>query len=134
MKPSDFDRYDIIPDVAKRPFSEWLLQQMTARGWGNADLANAARINRQVIWGWLNRNKKPSEENLQAVAKALKIPVEEVYRAAGILPPKEESDEWIERITHQINQLPPEEKELVYRYAEMLREMIEEKDKKRRKS
>lgn len=134
MKPNDYESYDIIPGVTRKPFSEWLIEQMSDRGWGNADLANAAGINRQVVWGWLNRNKKPTEEMLQAVAKALRKDVQEVYRAAGILPPATDIDQWIERIMHSVNQLPEGEKELVYRYAEMLRDMIEKRNGKKKRA
>jgi transcriptional regulator with XRE-family HTH domain len=134
VKPNDYARYDIIPDVKNRPFSDWLAEQMRVRGWGNADLAKAAKINRQVVWGWLNRNKQPSEEMLQAVAKALAMDVQEVYRAAGILPPAADTDQWVERIAHTVNQLPENEKELVHRYAEMLRNMIDQKNGNKKRS
>lgn len=133
MKPNDYAKYEIIPNVANKPFSDWLTEQMSKRGWGNADLANAAGINRQVVWGWLNRNKQPTQEMLQAVAKALKMDVHEVYRAAGFLPPVSDIDAWVERINHSVNQLPESEKELVYRYAEMLRNLTEEKRKNGKK-
>jgi transcriptional regulator with XRE-family HTH domain len=106
-------------------FSEWLQQEMTRRKWGHADLANAAGINRQVIWGWINRGKKPTEERLRAVAKALGLPVEEVYRAAGLLPESIPTDEWMERINFEVNQLPEDEKSRVYDYANMLRRRLD---------
>lgn len=36
----------------------------------------------------------------QSVAEALKLPLEEVYRAAGILPPERPKDETLYRIEH----------------------------------
>lgn len=131
MEPSDFKLYDIIPGVSRIPFSEWLTARMQEKGWSNADLANAAGINRQVIWGWLNRNKKPSQEMLKAIAKALELPVEQVYRAAGGLPPISDDDEWIEMIEAEARQLPNDLKESVWRTAKSLREMIESRGKKK---
>jgi transcriptional regulator with XRE-family HTH domain len=121
----------------KVDFSEWLKDQMNQRGIrSNAELARLANLGkdgRTVVWGWLKLGKQPSEESLQKLARALKMDVQEVYRAAGILPPKLESDEWIERIQHTVNQLPENERELVYRYAEMLREMLEKRNGKKKK-
>lgn len=131
LSPNDYARYDIISTAANMvTFADWLTEQMNKKKWSNADLANAAGINRQVVWGWLNRGKQPTKEMLQAVAKALGIPIEQVYRAADILPPIKEDDEWIERIKNSVDQLPPEQKELVYEYAEMLKRLANGKKKK----
>jgi transcriptional regulator with XRE-family HTH domain len=121
----------------KADFPEWLREQMSQRGIrSNAELARLANLGkdgRTVVWSWLNLGKRPSEESLQKLAKAFKMPIQEVYRAAGILPPAQDIDAWIERISHTVDQLPESEKELVYRYAEMLREMIEKRDGRKKK-
>lgn len=62
-----------------------------------------------------------------AFAEALKIPPEEVYRAAGLLPLKSERDELIEKIHHIFDELPPEEQENVIEYARLRHRMAEEK-------
>ena len=113
-------------------FSKWLQREMDQREWSQSELARRAGIDRQLIWGYLNSKvTKPDEAILQKIARAFKIPVEEVYRAAGILPPKPTTDEWIEKITHVTNELPDDEKERVYQYAEMLREQLEKKSKEK---
>jgi transcriptional regulator with XRE-family HTH domain len=113
-------------------FSKWLQKEMDQRDWGQSDLARKSGVKRQVIWGYLNgKVSNPDESILQKIARAFRIPFEEIYRAAGILPPKPTTDEWIEKINHAIEQLPPEERERVYLFADALREQIEKKKKRK---
>lgn len=116
--------------IMSADFPKWLQGQMDQREWSQSELARRAGVDRQLIWRYLNNiTTRPDETVLQKIARALKMPFEEIYRAAGILPPKPTGDEWIEKITHITNQLPPDEKERVFQFAEMLREAIEKKTK-----
>ena len=74
-------------------FSEWLQSELDRRGWSQSDCARSANLNRAVINKLLNGKSKPQPPTLVAIARALKIPVETVYRAAGILPPSADGDE-----------------------------------------
>lgn len=69
-------------------FSEWLVNEMEKRGWKQADLARASSLHRAVISYLINEKRKPGEITVVAIAKAFKLPPEEVFRVAGILPPK----------------------------------------------
>lgn len=78
-----------------KDFADWLIEQMNKRGWSQADLANAAGLNRQVISTYVNRQRqKPDSEVLVALARALHLPPETVFRAAGLLPPVSEDTEY----------------------------------------
>lgn len=98
-------------------FSVWLQKQMDGRGWGQADLANRAGINRQVVWGYLNRRKKPSEDILIKIANALEIPPQEILRAAGVLPTESNHDAITEAIVHLIGDLDTSTKQDILDYA-----------------
>ena len=102
-------------------FPGWLQEQLNARGWGQADLANRAGINRQVIWGWLNRRKKPTEEYLVKVANAFEIPPQEILRVAGVLPMEPNHDAITEAILHLIGDLDSATKIDVLEYAKYLK-------------
>src|SRR5215471_9166176 len=67
-------------------FSEWLQNEMNKRGWSQSDLARAADLNRAVINKLLNGKSHPQPATLEAISRALKIPLETTYRAAGLLP------------------------------------------------
>ncbi len=74
-------------------FSEWLQAEMSKRGWSQSDLARFAELNRAVINKLLNGKSNPQPSTLGAIARALKIPIETVYRAAGLLPHSADGDE-----------------------------------------
>jgi transcriptional regulator with XRE-family HTH domain len=67
--------------------------ELDRRGWSQADCARSASLNRAVINKLLNGKSRPEHATLAAIARAFKIPVETVYRAAGYLPPASDGDE-----------------------------------------
>jgi transcriptional regulator with XRE-family HTH domain len=67
-------------------FSTWLQNELDKREWSQSDLARYSGINRQVISTYINRQRtKPDGEMLTAIARALKLPPETVFAAAGIM-------------------------------------------------
>jgi transcriptional regulator with XRE-family HTH domain len=81
-------------------FAEWLQSEIDKRGWSQSDCARAAELNRAVINKLLNSKSKPQPLTLIAIARALKIPIEMVYRAAGLLPPSLDGDDTLEELIH----------------------------------
>jgi transcriptional regulator with XRE-family HTH domain len=81
-------------------FSEWLQAEMDRRGWSQSDCARSANLNRAVINKLLNGKSKPQPPTLAAIARALKIPVEIAYRAAGLLPPSADGDDTTVELIH----------------------------------
>ena len=66
-----------------------------------ADLARASGITRGGVSNLLNQVRKPDPDTCNAIAKAFNLPVETVFRAAGLLPPPPSNEpptlaEWIE--------------------------------------
>lgn len=108
-------------------FADWLIQEMNKRGWSQADLANAAGLNRQVISTYVNRQRsKPDSEVLTALARALRLPPEIVFRRAGLLPPISPDTEYREELLYLFSELSPGEQE---EYLEFLRFKKERKAK-----
>lgn len=81
-------------------FSEWLQAEMEKRGWSQSDLARAADLNRAVINKLLNGKSHPQPTTLEAISRALKMPIEITYRAAGLLPAAPDDDDAIEEALH----------------------------------
>jgi transcriptional regulator with XRE-family HTH domain len=87
-------------------FGDWLTKKMEEREWSQADLARASGLTRQAIGYYLGpKSKRPDEEALKLIAKAFKVPIEQAYRAAGILPPEKKRKETIEEIEHALDDL-----------------------------
>ncbi len=81
-------------------FTEWLQTEMDKRGWSQSDCARACELNRAVINKLLNRKCRPQPATLMAIARGFKIPLETVYRAAGLLPPNNDGDETTLEVIH----------------------------------
>ncbi len=86
-------------------FSEWLQAEMNKRGWSQSDLARYADLNRAVINKLLNGKSHPQPLTLQAISRALKIPIEITYRAAGLLPSNSENDDTIEEAIYVLKSI-----------------------------
>ena len=86
-------------------FSEWLQAEMEKRGWSQSDLARSADLNRAVINKLLNGKSHPQPTTLGAISRALKMPIEITYRAAGLLPAAPDADDAIEEAVHVLRNI-----------------------------
>ena len=73
---------------------------MKMRSWSISDLARYAGVARGSIGNILREERAPGSELCGALARALKIPPDVVYRHAGLLPPKPDMDEKSQEIIH----------------------------------
>lgn len=113
-------------------FKDWLLEEMDRRGWSQADLARSADLNRSVINKLLNGHSNPRPTTLEAIARACRIPVESVYRIAGLLPELPESDGYIEEVVHHLKQIrSPRRKATALRLIKALVSEEEEEQNKK---
>lgn len=107
-------------------FPDWLQSELDKRDWSQADLANSAGISRAVVNKLLNRKTFPQPDTLQAIARAFKIPVETVYRAAGLLPQETESETFEAEIIHKLKLIQsPERRKTAVR---LLKALIDEEE------
>jgi transcriptional regulator with XRE-family HTH domain len=86
-------------------FSEWLQAEMDKRGWSQSDLARYADLNRAVINKLLNGKSHPQPPTLEAISRALRIPIEITYRAAGLLPTNPDNDDTLEEAIHVLKSI-----------------------------
>ena len=86
-------------------FKDWLLYEMDKRGWSQSDLARSADLNRAVIHKLLNGQSTPRPATLAALARAFRVPIERIFRIAGLLPEIPESESLIEEVNYQFRQL-----------------------------
>lgn len=81
-------------------FSEWLQAEMDKRGWSQSDLARNADLNRAVINKLLNGKSHAQPPTLESISRALKMPLETTYRAAGLLPAANDHDDAMEEVIY----------------------------------
>ena len=86
-------------------FNDWLMREMSKREWSQSDLARSSELNRAVINKLLNGQTLPRPATLEAIARAFKIPVEQVFRVAGLLPEIPEHESFLEEVMHHIRQI-----------------------------
>lgn len=65
-----------------------------------------------------------------AIANALKLPPEQVFRASGILPP-ENDDPWADEMSHKLSQLSPGLRGVAERF---INSMVEQEEAERKKN
>src|SRR5512139_3399651 len=69
-------------------FGAWLQGQLDNRGWTQARLARRSKVSTAQIARVINNTRAPGPEFCRAVAKALELPEELVFREAGLLSPE----------------------------------------------
>jgi len=87
-------------DERRRIFSKWLAKEMNERGWSQSDLAQASNLHRAVINKLLQNKYLPHTDSLIAISHGLSVPVEASFRAAGLLPPVSDEDEFLEEAVY----------------------------------
>lgn len=70
----------------RQNLSNWLQTELHSRNWTQSELARVSGLHRAIISKIVLQGSDPTPETLEAIAKALKLPPEQVYRVAGILP------------------------------------------------
>ena len=73
-------------------FTEWLKDEMDARGWNQSELARRAGIHRSMVSLVLSGKRQASADFCFAISNGLRLPPEHVFRRAGLLPPESKDD------------------------------------------
>lgn len=98
--------------MVNSPFSEWLSSELEKRGLSQSELARLAGVSRGAISHLINQTRKPGPEICEAIAHALKLPPETVFRVAGLLSPKPDiqtEDQQFLYLLHLMDELSREE-------------------------
>lgn len=110
--------------------ADWLIKELKIREWTQAELARRAGVSRAAISDVISGKRNMGTELAQSVAEALKAPVEEVYRVAGILPSSPPKDETLYRIEHLYHTLKePASKQRALEFLEFLSQQEDKNDR-----
>lgn len=105
-------------------FSEWINAELNQRGWSVRELARRAGVSHGAINNVINELRKPGSELCSGIAKALKVPPEEVFRHAGILPKASEKTVNMQEMVYLFDQLEDDDQRNV---IAMLRGYVKER-------
>jgi hypothetical protein len=102
-------------------FVDWLESEVDAGRLTQADIANTGLVGRSAVSLLFSRTTKSlSFEMCEAIAIATKLPLEEIYRKAGLLPSvPTDNDELDKRILNLAKSLPVSEKEKFVKRLEL---------------
>lgn len=115
----------------------WLMKEMKSRSWTQAELARRAGVSRTAIGDVISGKRNMGKDLAQLVAEAFKIPVVEVYRVAGILPPEPTENKIIKQISYLTSDLPEAEQQDILEFVKLRHRLAEERgtyEPKRKKS
>lgn len=88
-------------------FGTWLLKELEHRKISQSDLSRMSGLSRGTISNLISGARGRGPDSIEAIARALKIPQEQVFRAAGLLPKEDKDDTWVEEMNHKMKLLPP---------------------------
>lgn len=74
-------------------FIDWLNSTLNEKGWSQAELSKRANISTSMISSVLSGRREPGTNFCNSVAAVLRIPPEDVYRVAGLLPSEPEPED-----------------------------------------
>ncbi len=111
--------------VSMDRFAVWLVDELNKRDWMPSTLANRAGINSGSLSHILNGTRKAGPESCLAIARTLKLPPEEVFRRAGLLPSKPEIDSRAEELLHLFRQLDERDQKRILQTARAWVESVE---------
>lgn len=119
--------------VDKNEFVFWLQSEMDKRDWSQADLAREANLSRGAVGNVLRQERDPGKDFLIGIAKALNLPIEEVFRIAGLLPPEVEESEQEMELRHLYRLLPAGQQKQMLEYARFLLAQAEAEEKRKKR-
>jgi transcriptional regulator with XRE-family HTH domain len=100
-------------------FGQWLQGEREARGWSQADLARRCGRGRSVLHKIENGTALPALETFIALALALNLSPNVLFRNMGLLSELPERDVDLEHWKHLLAQMDPADEEELRRIAEI---------------
>ena len=91
--------------MADISFAIWLEAQLQEQGISQAELARRAGVTRGAINGILTGARGPGTDLAKGIARALKLPEDEVMIAAGLMSPKPKEDKGQKEIDYLYHNL-----------------------------
>lgn len=117
-----------VDNLLMESFGNWLQEELNKRDMSQADLSRASGLTTAGIAYLINGRRNAGEDAVNKIARALKLPPETVFRAAGLLPPVSEIDEMKAQLIELTANMSREEQREVLEYLRMKRRLREERE------
>lgn len=105
-------------------FVDWLDNEVQEGRLTQADIANTGLVSRSAVSLLFSRTTKSlSFEMCEAIAIASQVPLEEIYRRAGLLPPALTKDKDVQDIIDEVRTMPKQDADEVLAYVRMLKNL-----------
>ena len=107
-----------MPDL--KSFGRWLQRKIEQAKTNQSGLAAYLGVSPSAVSDWIKGNREPNEENIRAMSRVLRVPVEDIYAALGRIPPSEEEGLTAggRRLLALLRELPPDYQDAVAETAE----------------
>lgn len=106
-------------------FNDWLLTELDDRGWNQSDLARKSGMSPGHISHILAGTRKAGLDFYQGVGRALRVPLDEVLRQAGLIAPPAADDPLIETVLRRMYAIPPSQRQPLIDLLHSLLDIIE---------
>lgn len=114
-------------------FIDWLDQELRERGWNDHQLAQRAGLSHSVI-SKARRGVLPRWEACAAIAGALNLPADLVFRYAGLLPPLPDEEASLVELRALLARLSPRDRQELVQIARLKAKLYEERQRRHARS
>ena len=87
-------------------FGEWLAVELEKRNMRQVELARKSGVAPAQISRILSGQRGAEGKTLRAIARALKMAPEDVFRAAGLMPDEPNADPWVDEMAYKLRLIP----------------------------
>ena len=77
----------------RRRFGRWLRDRIDERRLTQSEFARRAGITAGVVSQWVHGQRGPTPRSIKIIAEALRVPLNDVFAAAGVAPDPEDTPE-----------------------------------------
>jgi len=119
----------MMDTLATEKLQRWLASQIGARDWNYSELAEKAGLSPATISLVMKGERGVGPDFCNAVARALNIPPDEVFRQAGLLPPVPEQDAVAENALHLFRHLTVADQERILAMMRVLATLSKAEEK-----
>lgn len=111
-------------------FNDWLLNCLNEKGWNQSELATRAGVTRTAISDVISGRRNPGPNLCLAISRALNLPPETVFRAAGLLPAKPAATQKLDEAAYILSMLGEDDLEEIIQIARLKLERQKTANKK----
>lgn len=101
-------------------FAQWLQDELNKRGWDQAELSRRSNVSKGQISRVMSTSRGIGPDTAKAIAHALDLPEELVFREAGLLSDKPEEPPTLSEWIHLFLTADKEERERMLELARVL--------------